>query len=552
MFLTKAMTRRAFLARVATTVGTLGLAGAIAQCAPAKPAQPTQPPAKATEPAKPAATQPPAPTKAAEKKRITINHISGGSQAGSDKSWLLKEIRAAFPDLEIINQWVSYGSYREKIPVMIASGEVADLQFCNAFNDIPLMMEGDAIQETGPLLEKYGKNILAVTPKLAWESTIYSGKQYAVCHNVYSLNIWLVAYRQDWLTKLGLPIPEKLDECAEAMRAFTKKDPDGNGKADTYGRQLYTTVRFDDDFFHAFGVATGHHLNGFWRKRGDTIQLDWVQPQMKDALGWMALRWKEGVFHPESITVPLGQRLKNWDAGVTGYAYTSFKEMDNSLRTIQGVAPNAKIVAAAPPVGPEGQGFTGEGWPWCYVIGKKCQFPEEPVKIIDFIASPTMITKVMCGGVPGLTEKPFNERGWCVSYSAQEIKDMGKEWTEKTQAAADLGGPGLWHPFYSIEPEILATLPDDAKQHFQNILKGIYSPEAYAGIAIAQKYMKVTEKQRPVPSDRTVWPALQTRFGEFISQAIAGQIDLEQGWKEWLDFFNKNGGPKMTEEANQK
>ena len=110
---------------------------------------------------------------AGEKKAISISHIGGGSVEASEKSQRMMLLRANFPDIEFENRWVSYAAYLDKIPVQIASGDLADLQFCNAFNDIPLMMENQILIETGPLLEQVGQNILAVTPELAWASTVY-------------------------------------------------------------------------------------------------------------------------------------------------------------------------------------------------------------------------------------------------------------------------------------------------------------------------------------------------------------------------------------------
>lgn len=41
--------------------------------------------------------------------------------------------------------------------------------------------------------------------------------------------------RKDWLERLGLGIPQTYEEYLNALRAFTFRDPDGNGFADTYG-----------------------------------------------------------------------------------------------------------------------------------------------------------------------------------------------------------------------------------------------------------------------------------------------------------------------------
>jgi len=235
----------------------MGAAGAaLAACAPVGTA-PGQAPAQGGEAAAPSG----------EKIKISISHIGGNSLEGSEKSQRMIMLRKHFPDIEFENLWVSYAAYLDKIPLNIASNDLADMQFCNAFNDVPLMMQNDLLTAMDDYLAKYGKDITAVTPEKAWDSTLYDGKQYALAHNVYDLNIWGTYHRQDWLTKLGLKAPTTTDEYGTVLAGYTKKDPDGNGKADTYGRTLDTTIRFDDDLFHPFGVAIGHHMNGFWRKR---------------------------------------------------------------------------------------------------------------------------------------------------------------------------------------------------------------------------------------------------------------------------------------------
>ena len=490
---------------------------------------------------------------AGEKKAISISHIGGGSVEASEKSQRMMLLRANFPDIEFENRWVSYAAYLDKIPVQIASGDLADLQFCNAFNDIPLMMENEIIIETGPLLEQFGQNILAVTPEGAWASTVYDGMQYAVTHNIYDLNIWCSQYRGDWLESLGLGIPETIDEYGEVLRAFTNSDPDGNGQDDTYGRLLYNSVRFDDDFFHAFGVAVGHHLNGFWRQRDGQLALDWVQPGMKDALAWMSSVWADGGFHPDSISIPLGQKDNAFRGGIAGNVYTAWSAVDFAQDQIRTVAPEATVVAGPAPEGPGGRGYTGEGWPWCFVIPTTAEHPDDCVRVIDWFFTPEIASQIICEGVLGVTNKGLNENGWCVEYTPEEKKAMGDEWSQKQNEVQDINVFwGLWLTIGTlggVQP--FPTFPADMKQHFEDMLAAKYSEEALAAQVISQDYLKITEKPRPVAADKEHWPGLQTRFGEFISQAVAGTIDLDQGWSEWLDFFEKNGGPLLTQQVNE-
>lgn len=543
------MTRRGktLSRREALKLISLGSVGTyLAACAPATgPVASEAGEAPAAAEAKEVPVQP-----AGEKKQISISHIGGGSMEASEQSQRMQLLRESFPDIEFENRWVSYAGYLEKIPLAIASGDLADLQFCNAFNDIPLMMENEAIIETGPLLEQYGQHILAATPEEAWLSTIYDGKQVAVTHNIYDLNIWCSQYRKDWLDKLGLGIPETIDEYGEVLRAFSHGDPDGNGQDDTWGRLLYNTIRFDDDFFHAFGVAVGHHMNGFWRQRGDQLELDWVRPEMKDALAWMRQLWADRGFHPDSISIPLGQKDNAFRAGIAGNVYSSWSSIDFATQQIRTVHPDAVVVAGPAPEGPGGRGFTGEGWPWCYVIPKTAQWPEDCVRVVDWFFTPEIASQVVCSGHLGVTNEGLNEKGWCMEFTPEEREAMGEEWTKRQNEVQDITVfNGLWLTLGMVQP-LFDTFPPDMKKHFEDMFDTLYSEVALEARDISQEYIRITEKKRPVTAEKEYWPGLQTRFSEFISQAVAGTIDLEQGWTEWLDYFEKNGGPEITEQVN--
>ncbi len=65
--------------------------------------------------------------------------------------------------------------------------------------------------------------------------------------------------RKDWLDKLGLKMPTTIDELFVVAKAFTEKDPDGNGKNDTYGLGGFFDGTWGQGnrfafFFGAYGV----------------------------------------------------------------------------------------------------------------------------------------------------------------------------------------------------------------------------------------------------------------------------------------------------------
>jgi len=494
------------------------------------------------------------PAKAGPRPRISISHIGGTSQEASERSNRMKLFRESFPDIDIENRWIGYGAYVEKMPLMVASGDIADIQFCNALNDIPLMMEAAIIAETGPLLERTGVDILACTPAEAWESTNYNNRQYALAHNTYDLNVWGIYYRKDWLDKLGLKVPETVEEYAEALVAFTNQDPDGNGKQDTWGRSPFNSLKFDDDVYHAFDAAVGHHANGFWRARADEIKLDWVDPGLKDGVAWFAEVYNTGAIEPDGITAPIEVWGTKWTGGQLGSQYTSYGSLDGTLRELQKIDPNAAIVPGPAVKGPTGaRGFTGEGWPWCYVLSTKCAYPEDAVRMVNRFFEPEFVCQTICVGELGITNKGLNEKGYCDEYTPEETAEMGEAYSEKTTEVADqtyFGG--IWSPVNdSLVPSVLAHMPPDMKTHFDGVLAKRYSPAALEGMKYVQEHLKLSAKKRPAPSERDYWPALQTRFLEFLSQVATGVMPLDSGWNDWLSFFEANGGPQLTEEVNE-
>ena len=72
--------------------------------------------------------------------------------------------------------------------------------------------------------------------------------------------------------KLKLKAPTTIDEFESVMDAFTNKDPDGNGKKDTFGFSLSARNGFSNwmsDVSFIFGAYTGKFIPGAWQKADD-------------------------------------------------------------------------------------------------------------------------------------------------------------------------------------------------------------------------------------------------------------------------------------------
>ena len=164
--------------------------------------------------------------------------------------------------------------------------------------------------------------------------------------------------RQDWLDKLGLKPPTTLVEFMNVAKAFTEKDPDGNGKNDTYGLGInsdWTPGGFDI-VYGAYGVVGNWNLGSAanfklnareanYRKATEfvnglidakVVDPDWPTLKTSDFRN----RWKQGKY---------GIFAEDFCAAMCSFNYAPFDTSN----------PTGVLKTLLPPVGPDGKSSSG-------------------------------------------------------------------------------------------------------------------------------------------------------------------------------------------------
>ncbi len=96
----------------------------------------------------------------------------------------------------------------------------------------------------------------------AWQGArAFDGKYYAVPFSVHPFVLFI---RKDWRAKVGLPVPATWADLQALSKAFTEKDPDGNGKPDTYGLIVLGSV--------TRGYASWYTSTYLWQAGGDFVR----------------------------------------------------------------------------------------------------------------------------------------------------------------------------------------------------------------------------------------------------------------------------------------
>ncbi|NLL43041.1 MAG: extracellular solute-binding protein [Firmicutes bacterium] len=309
----------------------------------------------------------------AEKLRV-VSSISGGKTA-EESELFAKEVGEAL-GLEV--EWIR-PSGDEYLQTALRSGERFDLIYLNT----PFM---DQLVDQGALLPltDFIKNspILSdptVIPTEDWEMIRYpDGHIYSV-FNKYEGGT-LPTVRADWLEKLGLEVPQTLDDFYNVLKAFVEQDPDGNGIDDTYG--LSTSGLYDiQGFMGAFGVKARYVIDEDGRRT-----IPYASEAAIPAYEWLNMLYREGLLDPNFVTnstadmrnLFLADRVgmvTYWDMWVGLFNATRLQEDPNTEFRAMGIAG---------PEGPNGERILRRGDPSIWAIPANAQNPEGAKRFLEF------------------------------------------------------------------------------------------------------------------------------------------------------------------------
>lgn len=249
--------------------------------------------------------------------------------------------------------FVTAASYGEKIAVVTAGGDLPDLMYIDtsmapdqyrallqgAYTDLTPLLTGSALKEFPNL---------ATFPQRLWDSMAISKKLYGVPRMRYFANGPLF-FRQDWAEKVGIPQAKNAEELFNLMAALAKMDPDGNGRADTYGMTGISNNIFSLNWlYHMFRVPN------MWRQNPDGSLTNQIETdEFRATIAYARRLWEAGAYHPDAATMSLQQARDALISSKVGGYSSGFLELPGAagikVKTRTSSAPNANVVALLPP-----------------------------------------------------------------------------------------------------------------------------------------------------------------------------------------------------------
>ena len=261
----------------------------------------------------------------------------------------------------------------------------------------------------------------------AWASTTdLHGKIYAVPFSAQA-NVLLI--RSDWLKKLNLPVPTTWAQVEQDAIAFTKDDPDGDGKADTYGIAVPGST--------ASGYISWWWSSVLWEAGGDYVTSDGggkytaaldSPAAVTAATEFETLACTDKAVQPGYLNDNTTVTNKAFETGQVGMYLTgpyAFATMDAS-------AVKGKYIVVAPPKGPGSAETLAEGTSLYTMAGAKTK---EALELESFMTTPAAQILGMTA-VPTATvvRLPINK-----DVDAAAVHKGDARWALAAQVYADEG-----------------------------------------------------------------------------------------------------------------
>lgn len=226
------------------------------------------------------------------------------------------------------------------------------------------------------------------------DSCMLDGKLYGLAQACESqIEGMMMFVRQDWLDRLGLSMPETMDELKAVTKAFTEEDPDGNGVDDTYGLVLngkdgFTFWSGVQAFFEGYGAAPGYWSDNFTfiEKDGEVLWGGALAEEMKAGLTDLQEMYENGWLTREFGTMGYEQVIEEFTSGRCGIFFAPRWGVMSRYVPLLESDINAEVSAALIPDG------MGEGSSMAYVpmttanvwmVSSQCEHPEALVKLMN-------------------------------------------------------------------------------------------------------------------------------------------------------------------------
>lgn len=458
-------------------------------------------------------------------------------RAGLDRSNtpVLKEIEKRTNTKIKITEAPS-GQGTEKLNLLIASGDIPDVMRIDSnLKLINMYGTQGAIQSIDEIADKYMPNFKKAVNKDALDKMKASDNKVYAVPSIRDTGYNGFFVRKDWMTKLNLSEPKTTDEYYNLLKAFTEKDPDGNGKNDTIGTSMIENLQWFELVSGPFGLP----LNEWMKADDGSLVFSAVNPKMKDALAFAIKLYKDGVMDKEFGTMKRTQfdeKASNSRIGLIDSTSSAAAKLET---TLQKTVPDAKFVALQNiPVAPgikKGiacssniiEGTNGKSFTSFSAISKKTKNLEKVAKFLDGFFTDDMST-LQTFGLEG------------TNYSLENNVPKYKPDYAGQSKSESRTKDGVWDCY------LFGGVIDQKTNAWAQVFPA--DTIKYMSASVENTLPKIVNFSTPTGDSAA--SEIDKTQKEYFTKIIMGGVSLDDGWNQWLKEFDRLGGTKWTKEIN--
>lgn len=432
--------------------------------------------------------------------------------------------------------YVSRADASSKLSAMIAAGTLPDVFHIDAITARDLITYG-AVLDMHDLIYSQAPNIVADGEERLKIGINTNGAIYGLPQSMSYPQ--MMAVRRDYMAKCGVEVPDgdvmdmNLSDFKQLMIDFAQKDPDGNGKDDTFGFCFEdSSMGMISTILGAYGLPIGGNWDAYYydEAAGECFSI-LKHPGFLTAAKDFRELYKHGGFDPEFATVADATTefgfLWNGTAGAASWSPAGMTNNWRSRYTQEGVDENSFIYVNII----DDETKTNGGYVIAYnnhwvMISANCKNPEAAIKFLDYM---------------------YSEEGGTLAYLG--IEGVHYEWTDKetlqykylNQYAEDItnqrsdGGYLLWQEFHNDNNFELRSL----------------TPITVEAINFAKAHQTqngVIVYTTPACASEIGTTTRDTVMQCFANLIVAEEDQIDAMYQQYVDKFNTIGGRTYEQE----
>ncbi|SDC90722.1 putative aldouronate transport system substrate-binding protein [Paenibacillus sp. UNCCL117] len=436
-----------------------------------------------------------------ERVKITV-HMIGGTPLPDPKEDPIKQeldkklgidlaIRTFFPE-----------DYANQVKMGMATDSNADLLYIGSRQEFVHYSKQQLLLDLSPYLDLL-EPTLQLIGKERLQLAEVGGGVYGLPRTVtaYQYSYWI---RQDWLEKLKLNVPRTTDEFLTVVKAMAERDPDGNGRRDTYGFSGRPNQALGP-LFGAFGTT---YPGSFYMKDNELIN------SLYDPATPKALSYIRSIFETKGVDpgIVSNTNLQHKEKALQGQLGLFYFNWPNWYQEeYLSVNADARWIPIDPPQGPNGDRYAyGKNVSESILViprsvGNDKVKLNKIIQLLNYVSSPEGNKLVMYG----LAGKHYTETNGTVAVHEILKETLGY--------AYQLTGRDEMGYLRTKFPEREADFTMAARQPFIPIYDGLIQPPDGFRLDDAKRYIeqelwRFVYGQRPLDSYDGFLQELEEQF----------------------------------------